>query len=340
MKQCRFIAAILCFIIFASPFVRAQDLDSEIAKLTDNLATKISNKHCKKVSVVDFTDLEGNSTEIGKYAADEMTVDLAMKDRDFAILDRAHLASIMAEHKLTSTGLVNPDNAKQLGELAGVDALIFGKVKQNGNKMGITVQVIATDTGEIIGAARTEIQTEQTNQIPSQPSTPNNGGAIRTDSNSRDEKPKFTKSFGDLQVEIQSLKIIEHGKYLLTMVFSNQSPNQSIWVALRADAPGVLTNDGGFQFMSDGYTSTGIGYGRQRLSLAGTVLGDDKRFNPSTEISAGDATPVTVTFQSRNGTAAQPGACDLQLEFFLGHGFNQNYVTVSIKNLMTKLMVQ
>jgi TolB-like protein len=354
MKQCRYIAVILCFIIFGSPFARAQDMDSEIAKLTENLAGKISNKHCKKVSVVDFTDLEGNSTEIGKYAADEMTVDLAMKDRDFAILDRAHLASIMAEHKLTSTGLVNPDNAKQLGMLAGVDALIFGKVKQNGDKMGITVQVIATDTGEIIGAARTEIQSVQANQnlskplVPNTPSVGNRYGGPNDASNGSgqsppglvDDKPQAVKIFGDLEIQIISLKLVQGGQYLLTMTFINKSPQGNIWVALDGDTSCMITDSGGFQYIPNASSISGVRFGNQPKAFFGNQDMSNSRFNPSTQIGANESVPVTLAFRPYGQHPAQPGICNFQTGVFIGHGFDQSYSTVTTKNLMTKLLAQ
>jgi len=71
----------------------------------------------KKVTVLDFTDLQGGASELGKYIAEQLTVNLVMGKREFSVLDRANLKSILAEHKLTSTGLVDPENAKKLIEL-------------------------------------------------------------------------------------------------------------------------------------------------------------------------------------------------------------------------------
>jgi len=42
-----------------------------------------------------------------------------MSKRDFSVLDRANLNSILAEHKLTAKGLVDPENAKKLGMFSG-----------------------------------------------------------------------------------------------------------------------------------------------------------------------------------------------------------------------------
>lgn len=39
------------------------------------------------------------------------------------VVDRANINAIMVEHQLTAEGLVKPENAKKLGQFAGVDAI-------------------------------------------------------------------------------------------------------------------------------------------------------------------------------------------------------------------------
>src|ERR1035441_10081525 len=129
----------------------AQDMDTELTKLADNLAGQIKDHGNKKVTVLDFTDLDGNTSEIGKYVAEQLTVDFVMNKRDFSVLDRANLKRIMEEHQLTTSGLVDPENAKKLGMFAGVDAMIFGKIVSGGGKINVSTKIITTDTAVIIG---------------------------------------------------------------------------------------------------------------------------------------------------------------------------------------------
>src|ERR1035438_1809081 len=131
MKTHRLPAIVLCLVL-CGHIARTQDMDTELTKLTEDLAGKIKANGSKKITVLDFTDLQGGSSELGKYIAEQLTVDFVMTKRDFAVLDRANLKSILAEHKLTATGLVDPENAKQLGKFAGVDALIIGTIIPKG----------------------------------------------------------------------------------------------------------------------------------------------------------------------------------------------------------------
>lgn len=61
---------------------------------------------------------------------DELTMLLFQSDR-YQVLDRQHLNQILDEHDLTYAGLVNPDNAVDMGELIGSAALVFGRVAKH-----------------------------------------------------------------------------------------------------------------------------------------------------------------------------------------------------------------
>src|SRR5882724_1241860 len=109
MNLQRLLIIALCFSICGSPLARAQDMDKELSTLADKLAASIKEQGKKKVTVADFTDLDGASSELGRYIAEQLTVNLVISKRDFSVLDRANLKSILAEHKLTTQGLVNPE---------------------------------------------------------------------------------------------------------------------------------------------------------------------------------------------------------------------------------------
>ncbi len=45
-------------------------MDTELAALTEKLASQVKDHGKKKVAVLDFTDLQGGTTEPGKYVAE------------------------------------------------------------------------------------------------------------------------------------------------------------------------------------------------------------------------------------------------------------------------------
>jgi hypothetical protein len=85
----------------------------------------------------------------------------------------------LAEHKLTTSGLVDPENAKKLGQFAGVDAIVIGIVTPLSGTIRLTVEVLATDSAKVLAAASGDIpktnsirQVMGEKEIPEPTSTP------------------------------------------------------------------------------------------------------------------------------------------------------------------------
>jgi hypothetical protein len=257
-----------------------------------------------------------------------------MKKRDFAVLDRANLKKIMDEHKLTASGLVDPENAKKLGMFAGVDAMIFGKIVPAGNKESVTATIVTTDTAEIIGGGKASFLDDSTiQQLKTAPVTiakpvsnlENASSGTATAADLSDDKAKVVKIFGNLVVELQSLKILKTGQYLLTMTLTNRSPKDSLWVAL--DKTSILSEDG---YVFGKSTATG---------LVSPQLLMQESFYPATEIKAGDSTTATLAISSSQGRPPSPGVCTLQLQFYLANDYDfgsRSPKLSSTPNLVTK----
>ncbi|MEK7698942.1 MAG: FlgO family outer membrane protein [Planctomycetota bacterium] len=131
--------------------------EKEIKGISSTITESIAKSGKKTIAVVDFSDLQGNVTELGRFIAEELSVDLTMSAKNFEVIDRNHLKSILTEHKLSMSGLVDPNTVKKLGQIAGVDAIITGSVTPFGDSIRISCKVIATDTARVIGAAKGDI---------------------------------------------------------------------------------------------------------------------------------------------------------------------------------------
>src|SRR4030042_2668524 len=120
--------------------------ENEIKMLSNETAFwMVKSGSVSKVAVVDFLDLQGSMTELGRFLAEEMSLNLTQinqhgkidfqgkvltpgKDRNtfFDIIDRTHLATLLKEHQLSMTGVVEPSIRRKIGEISGVDALVTG----------------------------------------------------------------------------------------------------------------------------------------------------------------------------------------------------------------------
>ncbi|MCP4353785.1 MAG: hypothetical protein GY795_50705 [Desulfobacterales bacterium] len=126
--------------------------ETEIKKLSETMADKIAAAKKAKVAVVDFTNLQGDVTELGRFIAEEFSVALSGAGKGFKVVNRTHLKSIVKENKLSVTGLIDPDTARKLGKIAGVDALITGTLTPFGDSVRISVQILDATTAEVIDA--------------------------------------------------------------------------------------------------------------------------------------------------------------------------------------------
>ncbi len=77
----------------------------------------------RKIAVVDFAGPQGS----GKLAASLLTSGL-LNAGFYKIFEREKIDQILEEHKLAMAGVVDASSARQVGQLLGVDGLIFGEV--------------------------------------------------------------------------------------------------------------------------------------------------------------------------------------------------------------------
>ena len=131
--------------------------EQQVRALATQMIQSISKSGKKTVAVVDFTDLQGNVTELGRFLAEEFSVALAGEAKVFEVIDRTHLKAILQEHKLASTGVIDPLTARKLGQIAGVDALVTGSLTPFGESVRLSAKVLDTSTARMIGAFTTDI---------------------------------------------------------------------------------------------------------------------------------------------------------------------------------------
>jgi len=151
---------LICTVFFCLLLISAHTVlayEKEIKALSATMVEKIAKAGKKNIAVADFTDLQGSTTELGRFLAEELSSDLAEYGKGFEIVDRNHLKNILTEHKFSMSGLVDPRTVKELGRIAGVDAIITGTVTPFGDSVRVYARVTATDTAKVIVIAKGDI---------------------------------------------------------------------------------------------------------------------------------------------------------------------------------------
>jgi hypothetical protein len=124
----------------------------EIKAIAEKLSSDVNLAQKKRVAVIDFTDLEGNITALGRFIAEKLSIALFKTKREFDLVNRSQLARLIKENKLAEEGLLNPKTVARLGQLAGVDAIIIGTLTPFGDNIEYSFSTINIESATVIAA--------------------------------------------------------------------------------------------------------------------------------------------------------------------------------------------
>jgi curli biogenesis system outer membrane secretion channel CsgG len=96
--------------------VEAQTLDQRASELSQQIARNMETGQKRRIAVLEFTDLQGQVTNFGRYLSEELITRLYDSNK-FKVVERQLLNKVIAEQKLSLTGVVDPDSAKKLGSV-------------------------------------------------------------------------------------------------------------------------------------------------------------------------------------------------------------------------------
>lgn len=144
---------VVLFVLFVTIRLSGQDMKP----LSSSLARSIAASGRKTVAVVDFSDLQDNVTEIGKFLAEELSVNLVADAKGFEVIERTQFQVILKEHQLSNTGVIDPQNARKLGQIAGVDALVTGTITTLSDTVHLSAKLLDTKTAKMLGAATADL---------------------------------------------------------------------------------------------------------------------------------------------------------------------------------------
>jgi TolB-like protein len=135
-------------------------LDEGLSKLASEIGAKMELDNRMDVAVVDFLYLDGHMDNLCKYAAEEITTKLT-QTKKFKIIERRLLEKVLAEQKIASNDMMNPESAKNLGKLLGVRALVTGSIADRGSSLRFNSRLLAADTGEVFDAVSMTVRKDE-----------------------------------------------------------------------------------------------------------------------------------------------------------------------------------
>src|ERR1043166_8772640 len=149
------IVALLSVAAFVSYLTAAQCYETELRSVATKLVASLEASGQKSGTVIDFTDLQGQGTELGRFLAQELSDQLVTASRTVSFIDRANLQHLLRENKLSMDGLINPQTSRKLGNMIGIDTILFGTVTPIGKSIKLSVRAVAVETGKIVASQST-----------------------------------------------------------------------------------------------------------------------------------------------------------------------------------------
>lgn len=134
--------------------------DDQLKQLAAQLADAISKSGKKTVAVADFTDLDGNVTEIGRFLAEETSTDLASTAgaaKDFQVIDRTQLRATLKRAGLAMNGVLDPQTVSKLGDAAGVQAVVTGTLTPFADHIHLSARILDESNSAILATSSEDI---------------------------------------------------------------------------------------------------------------------------------------------------------------------------------------
>ena len=153
-----FFGVLLLFISVFGVFGQSV-IDEKLSTVAQKLTkTKILERG-STIAVADFTDIDGKSTKLGKFLADEITYKLA-ETKKFRVWERKRLKEELKKHNLKMEDLVTPKSQAKVGALLGLDGVGVGEIIVLDKELKMSVRLVDRFSGEIDSQGETMLPKE------------------------------------------------------------------------------------------------------------------------------------------------------------------------------------
>ncbi|HEY8917715.1 MAG TPA: FlgO family outer membrane protein [Chitinophaga sp.] len=299
MKSFYLLITLLFFSLLLNSVYAQKDFDGQIKKMSDTLTQRLLRTGKKRLAVSNFTDLQGNVTELGKYIAEVFSIELS--NSNLEVVDRSRLKDLLQELKMTEEKLTTPANALKLGEMAGVEYIITGTTTPLDNTIDITVKALDIQKGISIGGQKGAVpRTDAINNLMRNTVNGVSNAAnvnMAKQINTNDRAPiddLFEAKIADMRKSNCYNK--DRDAYFGQICFENQTGDDLIFAADAWGWPQALS------IRQDGVSLTN---GSRNCSPLITVTYPDQ---------AAEAVEIKFTFQTQNVTPMRSGTMRLMVE--------------------------
>ncbi|OPX25589.1 MAG: hypothetical protein B1H06_07195, partial [Candidatus Cloacimonas sp. 4484_143] len=128
MRITKFLVLILAFLLLSAcgPATKTSilqkpsgaTLDDQMNRLTSQIISSFNQSNVQKIAIIEFADLEGNVTQLGRFIAEELITRIFTSGK-FEVVERNLLQKVLEEQQLGMTGYIDQETAISLGQILG-----------------------------------------------------------------------------------------------------------------------------------------------------------------------------------------------------------------------------
>ncbi len=299
-----------------------------------DLLQQLQSFEAETVAVVDFVDLRGNVLELGRFLAEEVSVLLVREGKPLRIITRTRLNSLLAEHRRTASGLLDPENAKKLGLSSGVDVLVTGTTTPLTETVRVALQALDVETADVIAAVAADIQRTRAIDALLQREVKPDGGSKSTGVGEYQGKV-VSQQIKYLAIYLRTFELLADGSVRVTLDLRNTDPEgRGLALAWSAVGSGgiadywkffprveaVVTDELGGSFTFD--SASGPGFARTREDWLQIESGGEASIvvklrhqgsGPVGEVFSFSA-PIRLAWVAKGSTKVQTGEFNIVLQ--------------------------
>jgi len=110
----------------------------------------------KTIAVMDFSLIGMSSSSMNKFAMENMTTKLVQSGQ-YVVVERTKLDTILKEHKLADSGILDKNSASKIGKLASANLILTGSFAKKSTQWNVNLRLVDISTGIIISAINDKI---------------------------------------------------------------------------------------------------------------------------------------------------------------------------------------
>lgn len=134
-----------------------ESFKKSLEAISTDLCSKMAEKGKKKVVVLFVTDINKAQTTAGKYMADVVSFYIVNNQSGFSVFDRENLSGIAEAKKLIAEGYIDANNAKQLGKILSVEAIVVGNYTVLSKSISLTLKALDVNNGFVIAQSMEDL---------------------------------------------------------------------------------------------------------------------------------------------------------------------------------------